>query len=205
MSITVTIPPIPKSRRHGGGTAGDAFSSISSDTIRLAPQYANLKQELVQGREQAILDSWLRLLKHFDTKTLPEIKSLGSNIIPEVQYSDIIANGESLPAAMAAELKSRGVIVVRGMVDKQLALDWKQQTLDYVKANPSTTGFPKHDPQILELYWSPAQVAARSHPNVLKVHRALNRVWSAESEAEIVLDEVITYVDRVRIRKVSTD
>jgi hypothetical protein len=55
------------------------------------------------------------------------------------------------------------------------------------------------------LIGSPAQVAARSHPNVLKVHRALNRVWSAEPEAEIVMSEVITYADRVRIRKVSTE
>jgi hypothetical protein len=203
MSTTVTLPPIPKSRRQGGGTIGDAFSSTSSYSMSLTPRYAALKQELAQGREQAVLNSWLRLLEHLETKTLPEIEELGSSIIPEVQYADIVANGEELPAAAAAELKSRGVIVVRGMVDRQLALGWKKQTLDYVKANPSTTGFPKDDVQIFELYWSPAQVAARSHPKVQKVHRALNKVWTAEPETEVVLSEVITYADRLRIRNVS--
>lgn len=204
MSTTTTLPPIPESRRKDGGTVGDAFSSISSYTTVLPPQYASLKQQLVQGNEKAILDSWLRLLKRLETKTIPEIKEFGPAIIPEVQYADIIANGEQLPAAAASELRSRGLIIVRGMVERELALDWKQQTRDYVAANPSTTGFPKHDVQVFELYWSPGQVAARSHPNVQKVHRALNKIWSAKPEDKVVLSEVLTYADRVRIRNVSS-
>ncbi len=203
-TVTVTLPPIPQSRRSGNGNVGDAFSSISQFTTVLAPRYGTLKQDLVRGNEKAILDSWLRLLNRLETKTLPEIKELGSKIIPEVQYADIVANGEQLPASAAAELRSRGLIIVRGLVDPQLALDWKQQTRDYVKANPSTTGFPKDDVQVFELYWSPGQVAARSHPNTRKVHRALNKIWSSQPEDRVILSETLTYADRIRIRNVST-
>jgi hypothetical protein len=205
MLSTAALPPIPESLRKGGGNVGDAFSSISAVATVLPARYAALKKELAEGREQAILKSWHRLLHHLESKTLPEIKELGSSIVPEVRYADIVANGDELPPPATALLKTRGVIIVRGMIDRQVALDWKQQTRDYVKANPSTTGFPKHDPQVLELYWGKGQVAARSHPNVMKVHRALNKVWSARPEDKIILSEVITYADRVRIRNVSTN
>lgn len=72
----------------------------------------------------------------------------------------------------------------------------------YIAANPQTKGYPKDDIQVYEIYWSKAQLAARSHENMLMVQRALNRVWHGQEGDVVDLEEPVSYVDRVRIRTV---
>lgn len=40
-----------------------------------------------------------------------------------------------------------------------------------------TTGFPKGNPQVFELYWSPPQMEARAHHNILKAQRWANNLY----------------------------
>ena len=62
--------------------------------------------------------------------------------------------------------------------------------------------FPSHDPQVFELYWSPPQVRARSHANVLAAQRFLMGIWhSAKDDALISTLQPLSYADRVRIRQ----
>lgn len=63
--------------------------------------------------------------------------------------------------------------------------------------------FPPHDPQVYELYWSSAQVKARSHPALLDVQRQLmSSLWHMSSPtSHISLTEPLTYADRLRIRQ----
>lgn len=63
----------------------------------------------------------------------------------------------------------------------------------------SYIGWPEETPAILRMYYSPTQMAARSHPNSLKVARELIGWWHDKEEPEKSLDP-LTYVDAVRIR-----
>lgn len=151
----------------------------------------------------AILDSWFRLLKHINQKTLPSIKELSHSIIPEVELTAIVENGGQLPEKSKALLKERGTIVVRGVVSEKQALDWKQAVRDYVAKNRSTKGFPADDIQVYELYWSKAQLEARAHQNMRLAQTALNLAWDRTVEDRVVLSEPIAYCDRLRMRTVS--
>lgn len=59
-------------------------------------------------------------------------------------------------------------------------------------------GWPKETPFILNLYYSPTQMAARSHPNQLKLSEELNSWWHDDSGASS--PEPLSYADGVRIR-----
>ena len=62
-------------------------------------------------------------------------------------------------------------------------------------------GFPADDPQIWELYWSPSQLRARSHPNTLKAATWLNTAFfHTRNPDAISLSHQLSYADRLRIR-----
>ncbi|RFU32375.1 hypothetical protein B7463_g3985, partial [Scytalidium lignicola] len=187
-------------RNRAGDSIGTAFASLSSGAAELPPQYVTLKQKLCGGHENALLDGWNRLLHTLETEILPQIQELGSKLVPEVNFSDIEANGGKLPKVIEEKLKTCGTLIVRGIVPREQALQWKQQVRDYISSNPSTGGFPANNIQVYETYWSKAQVAARSHPNMLATHRAMNNTWSVAPEDPIVLSEPLSYADRLRIR-----
>ncbi|KAH8812910.1 hypothetical protein F5884DRAFT_786653 [Xylogone sp. PMI_703] len=187
-------------RNRAGDSIGTAFTSLSTGPAELPHQYAILKQNLSQGHENKILEGWNRLIRQLETETLPQIKELGTKLVPEVQFSEIEANGGKLPVDAEEKLKKCGTLVVRGIVPREQALEWKKDVREYISSNPSTGGFPANNIQVYETYWSKAQVAARSHPNMLAAHRAMNAVWSAQPEDPIVLSEPLSYADRLRIR-----
>ncbi|KAF5013125.1 hypothetical protein FDECE_845 [Fusarium decemcellulare] len=182
------------------GSIGDAFASLSKNEIELPPRFAELKRQLIGQNGDAVLDSWVRLLNHIEKETLPSIKEISHSIIPEVEFSAIVKNGGQLPEKSKALLKERGTIVVRGLVSEKQALDWKQSVRDYIKKNPSTKGFPAHDIQVYELYWSKAQLEARAHENMLLAQTALNLVWDKTTEDRVVFSEPVAYCDRLRMR-----
>jgi hypothetical protein len=61
--------------------------------------------------------------------------------------------------------------------------------------------FPADNPQVFELYWSRAQLLARSHPNMLKTQRFLMSYFhSTDPRALISTKHLISYADRLRMR-----
>ena len=53
-----------------------------------------------------------------------------------------------------------------------------------------------------ELYWSPSQVLARAHPNVIRTQAFLMSHWhSANKSARISTSHPVVYADRLRIRQ----
>lgn len=181
------------------GDISDAFASLSGLEFKpLEPRYADLKKQLIAGNEEAVRASWKRLLDDLRTE-IPIIAQLGSKAIPEVQYKDIVAG--TVSQDFVDQLRKRGVAVIRGVVDEQEALGYKQDIKDYVKQNPHTKAFPAENPQVFELYWSKAQMRARTHPNMLNAQRFLMSMWHSRDEsAPLSTAHPIAYADRLRIR-----
>lgn len=66
----------------------------------------------------------------------------------------------------------------------------------------STIGFPAENPTVYELYWSPSQVFARAHPNLLRTQAFLMSHWhSVNKSARISTSHPVAYADRLRIRQ----
>lgn len=179
------------------GDISDAFVSLSGQEFTpLSPQYAHLKARLIKGNEEAIRESWERLLTDL-REEIPLIVDKGSKIIPEIDFKDIDNASEDF----SSELRKRGVAVVRGVVSEQEALGWKESLREYIKANPQTKAFPAENPQVFELYWSRAQLLARGHPNMLKMQRFLMSYWHARNpHTPISTNHPISYADRLRMR-----
>jgi hypothetical protein len=180
------------------GDISSVFASLSGSTVKPLPnRFAQLKQDLIRGKEHDITRSWNELLQRLKEEN-EIISKQGSSIIPQIEYKNIgNEDSEFLDA-----VRKRGVAVIRGVVPESEARGYKEDVERYVKANPTTKAFPQHDPQVFELYWSPAQVKARSHPNLLDTQKYLMGLWhSATGQADISTSVPLTYADRVRIRQ----
>jgi hypothetical protein len=136
-----TIGTSSMSRMPTQERAGDishAFASLSGKAfVPLEPRYATLKKKLIKGREDLIRTSWDRLLHDLQIE-VSHIAEMGSQLVPEVQYSDI-AHG-TVSEAFGIELRKRGVAVVRGVIDEKTALGYKEDIRAYVRRNPHTKG-----------------------------------------------------------------
>ena len=167
--------------------------------------------------EEAIKKSWLKVCKELESLT-EEIADKGTAIIPEVKYEDLFEMGKE----KKEELKKRGCFVVRGAVSKEQAMTWFGNLKGYYADNKAdisgkyicrfqifdvqrwelryATGWPEETPFVLKLYWSPTQLAARSHPNQLRIQNELNSWWHDSTTSPTTSPDPLTYVDAVRIR-----
>ena len=179
------------------GDISSVFVSLSGAKQEPLPlRFAARKYQLIAGREEALNASWNRLLRELE-KEVQVIKTVGSNIVPEINYEDI----DRPSAEFVENHKRRGVAVIRGCVSEKRALDWKENIRAYLRANPSTKAFPADKPAVYELYWSPSQVEARAHPNLLRTHKFLLSQWhSKDKDALISTKHPVSYADRLRIR-----
>ena len=179
------------------GDISDAFASLSGMEFKpLDSRFAELKARLANGNEEALHASWTRLLGSL-REEIPLIASQKEKIIPEIDFKDI----DNASPEFRAEHKKRGVAVIRNVIPDQDVLDMKQELREYIKANPHTKAFPPENPQVYELYWSPAQITARSHPNLIKAQRFLMEFWhSKDPDALISSSHPTIYADRLRMR-----
>ena len=179
------------------GDISDAFASLSGLEFKpLEPRFATLKQNLIAGHEDAIQESWHRLLASL-REEIPLIAETGSAIVPEIDFKDLDQASE----AFRAEHKKRGVAVIRNVVPDEDVLEWKRELREYIRANPQTKAFPPENPQVFELYWSPAQIKARAHPNLIKAQRFLMEFWHSRDENALISSSHPTmYADRLRMR-----
>lgn len=137
------------------GDISSVFASLSGTKARpLDPRFADIKLGLIAGHEDEIVASWKRLLLILRDE-IEMIATGGPKVIPDIPFGNI--SSAAAVASFAPELKKRGVAVIRGVVSEDTALGWKEGIKRYVRANPQTKAFPKDNPQVYELYWSPSQ------------------------------------------------
>ncbi|CAF1223477.1 unnamed protein product [Adineta ricciae] len=180
------------------GDVSSVFASLSGDDMNkpLEARFAELKQEIIQGYEQQVKDSWFRLLDVLKQETETVRRSKQSSI-PEIQFNDI----HNLSSELQNNIRTRGVVIVRGVLHETDALKLKTGVKNYIKQNPHTRAFPQENPVVYELYWSSEQVLARSNSRVLQTLTFVNAFWHASPDTQICLTENIMYVDRLRIRQ----
>jgi hypothetical protein len=142
-------------------------------------------------------------------------KADGRTVWPVISYADIAAG--TVPEEQLALLKKRGCLVVRGHFERDQALGWDRQIVDYVEGNHFFENYrgPGDDffgsvgskPEIYPIYWSAAQMEARQSVRMADVQSFLNSQWKYDSEGQTWFDpdRDSLYPDRIRRRPEGAD
>ena len=137
-------------------------------------------------------------------------KLRGEPVWPIIDFADI-ANGTVTPEQLA-KLKRRGCLVVRGHFEREQALAWDRDIVDYVERNAFFDNYrgPGDDffgsvgskPEIFPIYWSTAQMEAHQSERMAAVQAFLNAQWTSESNGVRWFDPQrgSLYPDRIRRR-----
>lgn len=187
----------------GSKKPGNILSAFKTNIDNVLPdEFKYIKKEIVQRCDEKKLQAaWVRLTEDFE-KEISLIKEMGPAIVPQVEYSTIVENNVEFPSSVADEIRKRGCVVIRNVVDRSEALKYKEMVQQYINNHKEKiVGFPEDNPQVWEIYWSKAQISARSHPNFIATIRALNNLWSASPGSLIDFDNSVTYCDRLRMRQ----
>ena len=143
------------------------------------------------------------------------VKERGETVWPVIDYADIAAG--TVTAEQLAYLRRRGCLIVRGHFDREQALGWDRDIVDYVESNHffDTYRGPADDffgsvgskPEIYPVYWSPAQMQARQSERMAAVQAFLNSQWRSQSEGVRWFDpgRDSLYPDRIRRRPEGAD
>ncbi|CAO3589286.1 unnamed protein product [Absidia cylindrospora] len=183
------------------GNISSVFASLGASKSSLDPRFVTLKEDITPEDPDVLQASFDRLLATFEEEK-QEIKQKGSAVVPEIHIDAIKNNGGSLPEDIAACVKKRGALVVRGLIDRKEAQDYKTQIKAYINDHrDKMIGYPEENPQVWELYWTKAQVAARANENFAIASLALNKLWYAHPDTPVDLTKPLTYCDRLRIRE----
>ena len=171
---------------------------------------AALRQRIKDLPERfAVLDAALRT----EVQAVRDEQAAGG-AVPEIAYADIVAG--SVTEAQKQRVRQRGCVVLRGVFSRHQANAWNDSIGDYIEAlhyeelAKSKVGLDKYfsalgasKPQIYSLYWSPAQMQARQHPDMARAKAFLNGLWDArgtDGKPEFDPDRECAYADRIRRR-----
>ncbi|MEV6851083.1 YbiU family protein [Actinoplanes sp. NPDC051411] len=142
-------------------------------------------------------------------------KADGQTVWPVISYADIAAG--TVPQSQLDLLKRRGCLVVRGHFEREQALRWDREIVDYVEGNHFFENYrgPGDDffgsvgskPEIYPIYWSTAQMEARQSVRMANVQSFLNARWKHQSEGRTWFDpdRDSLYPDRIRRRPEGAD
>jgi hypothetical protein len=199
-SNILTLRTCRQMATHAQMRAGDMSGALSSPaaltSVPLEPQSATLKSEMIAGREDIIQESFHRLLYALKEE-IAVVNALKSEVIPEIDFRDI----KDASTKFSAEYKTRGAAIIRNVIPPVEAMEMKEELQKYIAANPQTRAFPSDSPQEYDLFWSPAQIRARSHPYLLAAQRFLLSHWHSHSpEALLSTSHPTIYADRLRMR-----
>ncbi|OQE32550.1 hypothetical protein PENFLA_c001G05318 [Penicillium flavigenum] len=196
--LVATDAPITRKDKQEGDISS-VFSTFSGrKSAPLPDRFCDLKRNLTVGFEEDIQKSWDDLVETLKVRT-EEVATKREAIIPQLNFSDIQAGNVS-PANIEA-IRRTGVAVIRGVVPKGVTEDLLADVRQYFDGH-SFKGFPSDAEKkvIYESYWSPSQVKARSHPNMLAAQSWMNQLYRADADQKIDLSVPLTYCDRVQIR-----
>ncbi|KAF8871719.1 hypothetical protein BD779DRAFT_1453556 [Infundibulicybe gibba] len=179
------------------GSISSIFTSLTGESHSVLPErFAKLKQELWRD---GLIDSWREVLGELE-REVAVISARGHKMVPQVEYAEIC---KGLKEHQMSEIKKTGVVIVKGAVPKEVALEWKQSIRDYAAANAGRVkGFPSDNIQVFEIYNSRSQISARTHPSIVNTQRFLLSLWhTSDPNTPVQLDTPISYFDRLRIRQ----
>ncbi|KAL4733204.1 hypothetical protein BDV11DRAFT_175917 [Aspergillus similis] len=167
----------------------------------LEARFAALKQSLVsKENKEKVIASYQRLCKILEQEAAL-IDRVGPPIVPEIDFSVILENNCALPDGLVEQVRDRGCVIIRNVVPEEQAVAWETELKEYTKKYRSVGGFPTDNPQNWSLWWTRPQVQIRSHPSVVKVMTAINKLWHvSDTKLPIDLDTQVVYPDRFRIR-----
>ncbi|EAQ93462.1 hypothetical protein CHGG_01697 [Chaetomium globosum CBS 148.51] len=190
--LTTMVDPF--SRARWGETQSFAYPG----PIQLTPRFTTLKEGLTSNKETAVSASWQRLLGRL-SEEIDTVSSLGSEAIPTINFKD--TNKSEQAKDFLRDLRQRGVGVIRNVIPKDTALAWNREADEYLKQGSPNKPAPK-DTESQDVFWSPAQVKARAHPNVLAAQKFAMSVWqSKDKNARVTTSFPISYADRMVLRK----
>src|SRR6478752_4698885 len=130
---------------------------------------------------------------------IEDAKRRGEPVWPVIDYADIAAG--TVSAEAVEHLQRRGCVVIRGTFERDQALAWDQDIVDYVERN-DFFGSVGSRPEFYPVYWSKAQMEARQSDRMARVQSFLNHRWTYASEGTQWFDpdRDSLYPDRIRRR-----
>jgi len=148
-------------------------------------------------------------------RAIEAVKAAGGSAWPEIDFADI-AYG-TVTQEQRDLVKERGCLVVRGHFERDQALRWDRQIVDYVDSNSffenyrgsgdDFFGSVGSRPEIYPIYWSHAQMEARQSDRMAAVQSFMNHLWTSSSmDVEwFDPDRDSLYPDRIRRRPEGVD
>lgn len=139
-------------------------------------------------------------------------RAQGLSPVPQVDFADL----DRVSDAQKDHIRERGCLVIRNVFDDARADAWTAGLSEYLETNDyleklekggavdnyfSTLASAK--PQIYGVFWSRAQMEARTDPAMARAHSFLNGLWRFQSPQGPVFDpeRSLIYADRVRFRQ----
>ena len=200
MNPTIQAPPLP----HWETTPPDLEAAIreTKGAIRARIEASGRTVEEVFAAVEA------RVAER--VAEIEAVKERGENVWPVIDYADVAAG--TVPAEAVELLRRRGCAVIRGHFERDQALAWDRDILDYVERNnffddyrgagDDFFGSVGSRPEIYPVYWSAAQMEARQSDRMAAVQSFLNHRWTYESDGVQWFDpdRDSLYPDRIRRR-----
>ncbi|KAJ3785782.1 hypothetical protein GGU10DRAFT_421595 [Lentinula aff. detonsa] len=181
----------------------DVWASNEGNKPQALPaRFADLKKRLVKPEDyDAVRASWDRLLLALEQR-VQVIKTAGPMAVPVVDFTEIQESNGQFPVEISDTIRAAGCCVVRGVVPRAQALEWKASLLSYVDRHPDIRRIPDDlEPQIYSTFWQKAQIEARSHPAVIRTQLAISQLYTASEDTEVDLVNQALYADRWRVRR----
>ncbi|KJR87522.1 uncharacterized protein SPSK_01470 [Sporothrix schenckii 1099-18] len=176
------FPPSSSSAAAPNAMDPPVLSFYGAEPVPLPSRFAHIKRRLAEGHHDAIKASWARLLDAL-AADVRRIADQGPALIPSIDFAAIDDPAAVQPFQDA--LKTCGVGVVRGVVPARDTAAWVDETRQYLQpadTDGSTYDIkppPPQDPTCFDFFWTPAQVRARAHPNVLRAMKFAMGFWAA--------------------------
>lgn len=172
------------------------LSFYGEQPVPLPSRFGQLKRRLVAGHEPALEASWARLLAALRDE-IAHIESRGTDLIPSIDFGDVGRPDRVAP--FSESVRRYGIGVVRGVVPEADAQAWVDETKRYLDAKHELKPPAAQDPTCFDLFWSPCQMRARAHPNVLHVQKFVMSLWDTSDDDRLATRFPISYADRIRI------
>ncbi|KAK7947713.1 uncharacterized protein PG986_008599 [Apiospora aurea] len=173
------------------------LSFYGEQPVPLPSRFGSLKRKLVAGHEAELQASWSRLLDALRDE-IKHVESRGTDLIPEIQFGDI--DRRAPVSSFCESVKRYGIGVVRGVVAPADARSWVDETKRYLETKHEFKPPPAQDPTCFDFFWSPCQVRARAHPNVLAAQKFAMSLWdTSQDDNRLATRCPISYADRIRI------